>query len=202
LPAGADALDRKARNSVVFGAPEGCAAVDIGRAPPYLRSIPIDRRPGGASRARVGFGRLAGVKALRWDGLARRPVEQEKVNMARIAGVNIPTNKRVEIALTYIHGIGNTKAKEITAKLGITPERRVQDLTDQEVLQIREAIDAGYTVEGDLRRQVAMNIKRLMDLACYRGLRHRKGLPVRGQRTHTNARTRKGKAKPIAGKKK
>ncbi|WBY07739.1 30S ribosomal protein S13 [Sphingomonas sp. 7/4-4] len=122
--------------------------------------------------------------------------------MARIAGVNIPTNKRVLIALQYIHGIGPTKAKEITEKLGITSERRVQDLTDQEVLQIREAIDASYTVEGDLRRQVAMNIKRLMDLACYRGLRHRKGLPVRGQRTHTNARTRKGKAKPIAGKKK
>ena len=122
--------------------------------------------------------------------------------MARIAGVNIPTNKRVEIALTYIHGIGPAKAKEITAKLGIEPQRRVQDLSDQEVLQIRETIDAGYTVEGDLRRQVAMNIKRLMDLACYRGLRHRKGLPVRGQRTHTNARTRKGKAKPIAGKKK
>jgi len=122
--------------------------------------------------------------------------------MARIAGVNIPTNKRVEIALTYIHGIGRTKAKEITAKLGIPVERRVQDLTDQEVLQIREAIDADYTVEGDLRRQVAMNIKRLMDLASYRGLRHRRGLPVRGQRTHTNARTRKGKAKPIAGKKK
>ena len=122
--------------------------------------------------------------------------------MARIAGVNIPTNKRVEIALTYIHGIGRTKAKEIADKLGITPERRVQSLTAQEVLQIRESIDAGYTVEGDLRRQVAMNIKRLMDLASYRGLRHRKGLPVRGQRTHTNARTRKGKAKPIAGKKK
>jgi len=122
--------------------------------------------------------------------------------MARIAGVNIPTNKRVEIALTYIHGIGPAKAKEITGKLGIEPARRVQDLTDQEVLQIRETIDAGYSVEGDLRRQVAMNIKRLMDLACYRGLRHRKGLPVRGQRTHTNARTRKGKAKPIAGKKK
>jgi small subunit ribosomal protein S13 len=122
--------------------------------------------------------------------------------MARIAGVNIPTNKRVVIALTYIHGIGPAKAKEITGKLAITPERRVQDLTDQEVLQIREAIDASYTVEGDLRRQTAMNIKRLMDLACYRGLRHRKGLPVHGQRTHTNARTRKGKAKPIAGKKK
>ena len=122
--------------------------------------------------------------------------------MARIAGVNIPTNKRVEIALTYIHGIGRTKARELAAKIGIAPERRVQDLSDQEVLQIREAIDADYTVEGDLRREVAMNIKRLMDLASYRGLRHRKGLPVRGQRTHTNARTRKGKAKPIAGKKK
>jgi small subunit ribosomal protein S13 len=122
--------------------------------------------------------------------------------MARIAGVNIPTNKRVVIALTYIHGIGNTKAKEIVTKLGIPETARVQDLTDQEVLHIREAIDADYTVEGDLRRQTAMNIKRLMDLACYRGLRHRKGLPVRGQRTHTNARTRKGKAKPIAGKKK
>jgi small subunit ribosomal protein S13 len=122
--------------------------------------------------------------------------------MARIAGVNLPTNKRVVIALTYIHGIGNTKAQEITNKLSIAAERRVQDLSDQEVLQIREAIDADHTVEGDLRRQTAMNIKRLMDLACYRGLRHRKGLPVRGQRTHTNARTRKGKAKPIAGKKK
>ncbi len=122
--------------------------------------------------------------------------------MARIAGVNIPTNKRVEIALTYIHGIGRTKAKEITARLEIPPERRVQDLTDAEVLAIRETIDRDYLVEGDLRREVAMNIKRLMDLASYRGLRHRKGLPVRGQRTHTNARTRKGKAKPIAGKKK
>jgi small subunit ribosomal protein S13 len=122
--------------------------------------------------------------------------------MARIAGVNIPTNKRVVIALTYIHGIGRTKAVQIAAKLGIAPERRVQDLSDQEVLQIRETIDAEHQVEGDLRREVAMNIKRLMDLASYRGLRHRKGLPVRGQRTHTNARTRKGKAKPIAGKKK
>jgi len=122
--------------------------------------------------------------------------------MARIAGVNIPTNKRVEIALQYIHGIGPAKARQITTKLGIPAERRVQDLTDQEVLQIRETIDADFQVEGDLRREVAMNIKRLMDLACYRGLRHRRGLPVRGQRTHTNARTRKGKAKPIAGKKK
>ena len=122
--------------------------------------------------------------------------------MARIAGVNIPSNKRVEIALTYIHGIGRTKARNLTEQLGIARERRVQDLTDGEVLQIREAIDAGHQVEGDLRRDTAMNIKRLMDLACYRGLRHRKGLPVNGQRTHTNARTRKGKAKPIAGKKK
>ncbi|MEO5611259.1 MAG: 30S ribosomal protein S13 [Sphingomicrobium sp.] len=123
--------------------------------------------------------------------------------MARIAGVNIPTNKRVEIALTYIHGIGRSTAKQITTKLGIGTEKRVQDLTDQEVLHIREAIDGSdFKVEGDLRREVSMNIKRLMDLACYRGLRHRKGLPVRGQRTHTNARTRKGKPKPIAGKKK
>ena len=122
--------------------------------------------------------------------------------MARIAGVNIPTNKRVVIALTYIHGIGSTKAKEIVAKLGIADTARVQDLTDQEVLHIRETIDADHTVEGDLRRQTSMNIKRLMDLACYRGLRHRRGLPVRGQRTHTNARTRKGPAKAIAGKKK
>jgi small subunit ribosomal protein S13 len=122
--------------------------------------------------------------------------------VARIAGVNIPTNKRVIVALTYIHGIGPTTARKIVDKLGIDHARRVQDLTDAEVLQIRETIDADFTVEGDLRRDTAMNIKRLMDLACYRGLRHRKGLPVRGQRTHTNARTRKGKAKPIAGKKK
>ena len=122
--------------------------------------------------------------------------------MARIAGVNIPTNKRVEIALTYIHGIGRTTAKKITEQLGITPEKRVQDLTDQEVLHIRETIDRDYSVEGDLRRETAMNIKRLMDLACYRGLRHRKGLPVRGQRTHTNARTKKGPRRAIAGKKK
>lgn len=122
--------------------------------------------------------------------------------MARIAGVNIPTNKRVEIALTYIHGIGRTKAREICGRVGIPAERRVHELTDPEVIQIREVIDADYAVEGDLRRETAMHIKRLMDLATYRGLRHRRGLPVRGQRTHTNARTRKGKAKPIAGKKK
>ena len=122
--------------------------------------------------------------------------------MARIAGVNIPTNKRVVIALQYIHGIGSSKAHEITEKVGIPAERRVNQLTDQEVLQIRETIDRDYMVEGDLRRDVSMNIKRLMDLGSYRGLRHRRGLPVRGQRTHTNARTSKGKAKPIAGKKK
>ena len=121
--------------------------------------------------------------------------------MARIAGVNIPTQKRVIIGLQYIHGIGPKFAKEICEKVSIPAERRVSELTDSEVLQIREAIDRDYVVEGDLRRDVAMNIKRLMDLACYRGLRHRRGLPVRGQRTHTNARTRKGKARPIAGKK-
>jgi len=122
--------------------------------------------------------------------------------VARIAGVNIPTNKRVIIALQYIHGIGPKNAEEIVKKVGIEDARRVNQLSDSEVLQIRETIDRDYTVEGDLRREVSMNIKRLMDLACYRGLRHRKGLPVRGQRTHTNARTRKGPAKPIAGKKK
>jgi small subunit ribosomal protein S13 len=122
--------------------------------------------------------------------------------MARIAGVNIPTNKRVEIALTYIHGIGPTTARGLVEELGIDRQRRLQDLSDSELLQIREKIDNEYTVEGDLRREVAVNIKRLMDLGCYRGLRHRRGLPARGQRTHTNARTRKGPAKPIAGKKK
>ncbi|KCZ59005.1 MULTISPECIES: 30S ribosomal protein S13 [Hyphomonas] len=122
--------------------------------------------------------------------------------MARIAGVNIPTNKRVEIALRYIHGIGPAMAREIIEKVGVEPARRVADLSDAEVIRIREAIDADYLVEGDLRRDTSMNIKRLMDLGCYRGLRHRRKLPVRGQRTHTNARTRKGPAKPIAGKKK
>lgn len=122
--------------------------------------------------------------------------------MARIAGVNIPTQKRVVIALQYIHGIGPKFAQEICEKVAIPPERRVNELSDAEVLQVRETIDRDYMVEGDLRREVAMNIKRLMDLGCYRGLRHRRGLPVRGQRTHTNARTRKGKAVPIAGKKK
>ena len=122
--------------------------------------------------------------------------------MARIAGVNIPTAKRVVIALTYIHGIGDTKAHEICEKVGIPMERRVNELTDAEVIQIRETIDADYLVEGDLRRENAMNIKRLLDMGIYRGLRHRRNLPVRGQRTHTNARTRKGPAKASAGKKK
>ncbi len=122
--------------------------------------------------------------------------------MARIAGVNIPTQKRVQFALAYIHGIGPTKASELVTKCGIPAERRVHELTEDEIIRIREAIDRDYKVEGDLRREVAMNIKRLMDLGCYRGIRHRKGLPVNGQRTHTNARTRKGKARPIAGRKK
>jgi len=122
--------------------------------------------------------------------------------VARIAGVNIPTQKRVVIALQYIHGIGPKSARDICTKVGIAEQRRVHELSDAEVLQIRETVDRDYAVEGDLRRDVAMNIKRLMDLGCYRGLRHRRGLPVRGQRTHTNARTRKGKARPIAGKKK
>jgi small subunit ribosomal protein S13 len=134
------------------------------------------------------------------SGTVRTHMENE--NMARIAGVNIPTNKRVIIALQYIHGIGPKVAREIVEKVNITAERRVNDLSDAEVLQIREVIDRDYMVEGDLRRETSMNIKRLMDLGCYRGLRHRRGLPVRGQRTHTNARTRKGPAKPIAGKKK
>ncbi len=120
--------------------------------------------------------------------------------MARIAGVNIPTNKRVVIALQYIHGIGQRSAKDIMAKVGIPEERRVSQLTDQEVLQMREVIDRDYVVEGDLRREVSMNIKRLMDLGCYRGLRHRRGLPVRGQRTHTNARTRKGPSRQAVKK--
>ena len=122
--------------------------------------------------------------------------------MARIAGVNIPTNKRVEVALQYIHGIGQQRAKEILETVGIEDARRVNQLTDAEVLQIRETIDREYIVEGDLRREVSMNIKRLQDLASYRGLRPRRGLPVRDPPPHTNARTRKGPAKPIAGKKK
>ncbi len=122
--------------------------------------------------------------------------------MARIAGVNVPTNKRVEVSLQYIYGIGPAKAHEIVTKLGIPEDHRINQLSDEEVLRIRELIDRDFRVEGDLRREVSMNIKRLMDLGCYRGLRHRRGLPVRGQRTHTNARTRKGKAVAIAGKKK
>ena len=122
--------------------------------------------------------------------------------MARIAGVNIPTNKRVTISLRYIYGIGPAKAHDICTRLSIPADRRVNQLTDDEILRIRELVDRDFRVEGDLRREVAMNIKRLMDLGCYRGLRHRRGLPVRGQRTHTNARTRKGKAVAIAGKKK
>jgi small subunit ribosomal protein S13 len=147
-------------------------------------------------------GRLAvPVGGYRLFFLGKQPFSRRK-SVARIAGVNIPTNKRVEIALTYIHGIGRFHAVSICEALKITPGTRVNQLTEQQVLQIREYIDATYQVEGDLRREVSMNIKRLMDLGCYRGLRHRKGLPVRGQRTHTNARTRKGPAKPIAGKKK
>jgi small subunit ribosomal protein S13 len=122
--------------------------------------------------------------------------------LARIAGVNIPTGKRVPIALTYVHGIGHSAAREICDSVGVDPAKRVNELSDSEVLSIREHIDQNLTVEGDLRREVQMNVKRLMDLGCYRGLRHRRNLPVRGQRTHTNARTRKGPAKPIAGKKK
>ena len=122
--------------------------------------------------------------------------------MARISGVNIPTQKRVVIALTYIHGIGRTTAARICSSVGVPTERRVHELTEDELSRLRETIDGDLVVEGDLRRQTAMSIKRLMDLGCYRGLRHRKGLPVRGQRTHTNARTRKGPAKAIAGKRK
>ena len=120
--------------------------------------------------------------------------------MARISGVNIPDNKRVEIALTYIFGVGRTRARLICTQLGLPAERRVNQLTDTELIQIREVIERNFSVEGDLRREVAMSIKRLLDLGCYRGLRHRRGLPVRGQRTHTNARSRKGPARPITGK--
>jgi small subunit ribosomal protein S13 len=122
--------------------------------------------------------------------------------VARIAGVNIPTQKRVVVALTYIHGIGPTTAQKLCTQVGIPAERRVHEMTEDELSRLRETIDTDLVVEGDLRRQTSMSIKRLMDLGCYRGLRHRKGLPVRGQRTHTNARTRKGPAKAIAGKKK
>jgi small subunit ribosomal protein S13 len=170
----ADAFAR--RVDVAFSHGSG-STLRKGRPPPDAEFLSLSRRP-----------------ALRPHG--------EVKNMARIAGVNIPTGKRVVIGLQYIHGIGAHKAQEICEKVGIAAERRVNQLTDAEVLQIRETIDRDYLVEGDLRREVSMNIKRLMDLGCYRGLRHRRSLPVRGQRTHTNARTRKGKAKPIAGKKK
>src|ERR1700722_14184495 len=128
-------------------------------------------------------------------------MKSEESLVARIAGVNIPAQKPLHIALRYIFGVGPTNSLQICARTGIAPAKRVNTLTESEILKIREDIDKHYKVEGDLRRDVAMNIKRLMDLGCYRGLRHRKGLPVRGQRTHTNARTRKGRAKPIAGKK-
>tara|TARA_B110000971_G_C20028486_1_gene510138 strand:+ start:1245 stop:1676 length:432 start_codon:yes stop_codon:yes gene_type:complete len=137
-----------------------------------------------------------------WVGTAPTGNGEKEKQVARIAGVNIPTAKRVVIALTYIHGIGDAKAKEICDKVGIPAERRVNELSDSDVIQIRESIDADYVVEGDLRREVSMNIKRLLDMGIYRGLRHRRNLPVRGQRTHTNARTRKGPARAIAGKKK
>jgi small subunit ribosomal protein S13 len=140
-------------------------------------------------------------QAAQWKD-ARSGRGKGALDVARIAGVNIPTNKRVVIALQYIHGIGATKAQTIIEAANIAAERRVNELSDAEVMQIREVIDRDFSVEGDLRRENAMNIKRLMDLGCYRGLRHRRGLPVRGQRTHTNARTRKGPARPIAGKKK
>jgi small subunit ribosomal protein S13 len=153
-----------------------------------------------------GAGIVAAFRVLSADrDRGKRPAkgrQEEQITVARIAGVNLPTNKRVVIALQYIHGIGPKKASEIMEKLSLPAERRVSQLTDQEVLHIREMIDRDYVVEGDLRRETQLNIKRLMDLGCYRGLRHRRGLPVRGQRTHTNARTRKGPAKAIAGKKK
>jgi len=122
--------------------------------------------------------------------------------MARIAGVDLPRNKRIEIALTYIYGIGDTRAKKIVAACGIDGSRRTQDLDDDDVNRLRRQIESSYKVEGALRTETSMNIKRLMDIGCYRGLRHRRGLPVRGQRTHTNARTHKGSRRPIAGKKK
>src|SRR6516162_6513994 len=166
--------------------------------------MPGPRGKRGGRRVRV-CGRLpATAEALRQQKRKTVPpgIATGEKFVARIAGVNIPTNKRVVIALQYIHGIGPRVAADIVEKVKIPQERRVSQLTDQEVLQIREVIDRDYVVEGDLRRETGINIKRLMDLGCYRGLRHRRGLPVRGQRTHTNARTRKGPAKAIAGKKK
>jgi small subunit ribosomal protein S13 len=147
--------------------------------------------PGGCRRDEVLCVPAVGYRGRGWE-----------ISVARIAGVNIPTNKRVVIALQYIHGIGAKKARDIVDRVNIPDARRVNELSEAEIMQIREVIDRDYVVEGDLRREVAMNIKRLMDLGAYRGLRHRRGLPVRGQRTHTNARTRKGPARPIAGKKK
>jgi small subunit ribosomal protein S13 len=151
------------------------------------------------SRHLPGFGSTGSVVK---KGSGTTEPQRKDIHVARIAGVNIPTNKRVLIALTYITGIGSASAEAICEAVNIDRSRRVNELSDAEVLAIREHIDANYTVEGDLRRETQMNIKRLMDLGCYRGLRHRRGLPVRGQRTHTNARTRKGPAKAIAGKKK
>ena len=174
-----------------------------------FRSPRSDRPLIGSSTARlkIDSGRaFANNRALHpapWTARARGYTQSiQEVRLARIAGVNIPTNKRVEIALTYIYGIGRTRARQIRTQAGLPPERRVNELSETEVIQVREIIDRDFTVEGDLRRETAMNVKRLMDLGCYRGLRHRRGLPVRGQRTHTNARTRKGPARPIAGKKK
>ncbi len=160
--------------------------------PPWRRS-PDQLRPGGF---------CLGPHVVKKGPGSTDSQQKGRCTLARIAGVNIPTNKRVPIALTYITGIGHTSAAAIIEAVGIDATRRVNELSDAEVLAIREHIDANYTVEGDLRREVTMNVKRLMDLGCYRGLRHRRNLPVRGQRTHTNARTRKGPAKAIAGKKK
>src|SRR5271165_5176324 len=175
---------------------------------PNVFWVPAPFRAHGTFCVLKGFSAWAGLhrtpkgSVSRRFGIYRSAADMERERMARIAGVNIPTNKRVIIAVQYIHGIGPKKAEEICEKVHIPSERRVAQLSDAEVMQIRETIDRDYLVEGDLRREVAINIKRLMDLGTYRGLRHRKQLPVRGQRTHTNARTRKGKAKPIAGKKK
>ena len=196
-------------NSTLVSAPLTCDGerFHIVRALSQRRVVPSTFHLGDAGCWAQGHGYRSLPKASAgcdfWTGVSgRAPEDERSKTLARIAGVNIPTNKRVEIALTYIHGIGRTKAQEMTEALGIAENRRVNELTDAEVLKIREYIDANLTVEGDLRRETQMNIKRLMDLGCYRGLRHRRGLPVRGQRTHTNARTRKGPAKAIAGKKK
>ena len=156
-------------------------------------------------KKRQSNGYLREPQAQAETGLSSQPKNQQKGelnSMARIAGVDIPNNKRVEIALTYIYGIGRKSANDILAATGINPDTRAKDLTEDEVAKLRDEIENSYTVEGDLRRDVAMNIKRLVEINCYRGIRHRKGLPVRGQRTKTNARTRKGPAKTIANKKK